>query len=167
SAMPERSGRLEYRTASAPRCCARSCARRSTCSTSAAVASPPAGWSPSSSRCSGNRLPEQPSASGTADTPIMSGSSGALRHKLLSFIAISLSLWLGLGIGNAQAQVSAPELAARAWILVDMTTGQVLAEHNADERYEPASLTKVMTAYVVFRALEDKRISLDQRPPVS
>ena len=88
-------------------------------------------------------------------------------YKLLSFIAISLSLALGFGGGAAQAQVSPPEIAGKAWILVDMTTGQVLAEHNADERYEPASLTKVMTAYVVFRALTDNRISPDQRPPVS
>jgi D-alanyl-D-alanine carboxypeptidase (penicillin-binding protein 5/6) len=88
-------------------------------------------------------------------------------YKLLSFLAISLSMLVGPGHGAAQAQVSPPEIAAKAWILVDMTTGQVLAEHNADERYEPASLTKVMTAYVVFRALADKRISLDQRPPVS
>src|SRR5690606_1621677 len=98
---------------------------------------------------------------------IMSGFRGALMHKLLSSIAIFLSLSIGFGSAPARAQVSPPELAARAWILVDMTTGQVLAEHNADERYEPASLTKVMTAYVVFRALADKRISLDQRPPVS
>jgi len=67
-------------------------------------------------------------------------------HKLLSSIAIFLSLSIGFGSAPARAQVSPPELAARAWILVDMTTGQVLAEHNADERYEPASLTKGMTA---------------------
>src|SRR5690606_4419234 len=100
-------------------------------------------------------------------TPIMSGFRGALMYKLLSFIAISLSLALGFGGGAAQAQVSPPEIAGKAWILVDMATGQVLAEHNADERYEPASLTKVMTAYIVFRALADERISLEQRPPVS
>ncbi|MFA7505573.1 MAG: D-alanyl-D-alanine carboxypeptidase family protein [Burkholderiaceae bacterium] len=88
-------------------------------------------------------------------------------HKLLSFIAIFLSVSLSMGAGTAQAQVSPPEIAAKAWILVDMTTGQVLAEHNADERFEPASLTKVMTAYVVFRSLTEKRIDLDQRPPVS
>ncbi len=88
-------------------------------------------------------------------------------YKLLSFIAISLYLSLGLGAGSAHAQVSPPEIAGKAWILVDMTTGQVLAEHNADERFEPASLTKVMTAYVVFRALNEKRIDLEQRPPVS
>ncbi|MEB2320397.1 MAG: D-alanyl-D-alanine carboxypeptidase [Pseudomonadota bacterium] len=88
-------------------------------------------------------------------------------YKLLSFIVISLFASLGIGTGIAHAQVSPPEIAGKAWILVDMSTGQVLAEHNADERFEPASLTKVMTAYVVFRALTEKRIDPEQRPPVS
>src|SRR5690606_41942180 len=96
----------------------------------------------------------------------MQGFRGALMHKLLSFLILSVSLTLGLG-SAAQAQVSPPEIAGKAWILVDMTTGQVLAEHNADERYEPASLTKVMTAYVVFRALHAQRVTPVQRPPVS
>jgi D-alanyl-D-alanine carboxypeptidase (penicillin-binding protein 5/6) len=48
-----------------------------------------------------------------------------------------------------------------------MTTNQVLAERDADSRFEPASLTKLMTAYEVFQALRDKKVSLDQRLPVS
>jgi len=46
-----------------------------------------------------------------------------------------------------------PLVAAGAWILIDAYTGQVFAENNADTRMEPASLTKIMTAYVVFEAL--------------
>lgn len=46
-----------------------------------------------------------------------------------------------------------PQVAAGAWVLIDASTGQVFAENNADTRMEPASLTKIMTAYVVFDAL--------------
>ncbi len=48
---------------------------------------------------------------------------------------------------------AAPEVGAKAYILVDHFSGRVLAENNADQRLEPASLTKIMTAYVVFREL--------------
>jgi D-alanyl-D-alanine carboxypeptidase (penicillin-binding protein 5/6) len=67
----------------------------------------------------------------------------------------------------ARAQVPAPEIAARSWLLMDMTTHTVLYSQNPDERAEPASLTKLMTAYVVFDWLKQKRLTLTQRPPVS
>ena len=60
-----------------------------------------------------------------------------------------------------------PPIAARAWLLVDFASGQSIAAHNADERVEPASLTKLMTAYLVFDALRKKAIALDQIAPVS
>ncbi len=60
-----------------------------------------------------------------------------------------------------------PPLAARAWILIDQTTGQTLAAHHPEQRVEPASLTKIMTAYVVYAALRDGRIKRDQVVPVS
>ncbi|WP_026640753.1 D-alanyl-D-alanine carboxypeptidase family protein [Bordetella petrii] len=63
--------------------------------------------------------------------------------------------------------VPAPTIAARAWITVDVTSGQVLAASNPDTQIEPASLTKIMTAYVVFNALKEKRITLEQQVPVS
>ncbi len=73
-----------------------------------------------------------------------------------------------LGVFNAQAQApQAPEIAARAYLLVDVTAQQVLAEIDADKPVEPASLTKLMTAYVVFDALKSKKIRLDQTLPVS
>jgi D-alanyl-D-alanine carboxypeptidase (penicillin-binding protein 5/6) len=61
----------------------------------------------------------------------------------------------------------APALEARAWLLVDSLSGRALAERNADSRVEPASLTKLMTAYLVFNALRDGHLSLDQTVPVS
>jgi D-alanyl-D-alanine carboxypeptidase (penicillin-binding protein 5/6) len=61
----------------------------------------------------------------------------------------------------------APQIAAKSWLLVDVTTGQLLAASEPDMRVEPASLTKLMTAYLVFNAVKEKKLALDARPPVS
>ncbi len=53
----------------------------------------------------------------------------------------------------AEQTVEAPSVDARAWILMDYASGKVLAEGNADEKLDPASLTKIMTSYVVGQAL--------------
>ncbi len=55
-----------------------------------------------------------------------------------------------------------PVIEARNWILVDFASGQSLAESNADQRVEPASLTKLMSAYVVFAALRDGRLKMNE-----
>ncbi|MCU0969857.1 MAG: D-alanyl-D-alanine carboxypeptidase [Rubrivivax sp.] len=60
-----------------------------------------------------------------------------------------------------------PEIAARQYILVDVSSGQVLAEREADARADPASLTKLMTAYLVFNAIRDRKLALDQPVAVS
>lgn len=60
-----------------------------------------------------------------------------------------------------------PEIAARQYLLIDLASNQVLAERDADAQAEPASLTKLMTAYVVFNAIRDKKLSLEQKLPVS
>ncbi|MBV4365368.1 serine-type D-Ala-D-Ala carboxypeptidase DacD [Erwinia phyllosphaerae] len=54
-----------------------------------------------------------------------------------------------------------PAIDAASWVLMDATTGQVLTQGNADERRNPASLTKLMTGYVVDRAIDSKRITRD------
>ncbi len=61
----------------------------------------------------------------------------------------------------------APRVMGKAWILGDVTSGQVLLAEKADERIEPASLTKLMTAYLVFNAIRDKKLTLEQQVPVS
>jgi serine-type D-Ala-D-Ala carboxypeptidase (penicillin-binding protein 5/6) len=72
------------------------------------------------------------------------------------------------GTVNALAQApQPPELAARQYILLDLASNQVLAERDADAPADTASLTKLMTAYLVFNALRDKKISLEQTLPVS
>ena len=71
-------------------------------------------------------------------------------------------------VSNAFAQApQPPEVAARQYILIDLASSQVLAERDADARAEPASLTKLMTAYLVFNALRDKKLTLTQTVPVS
>ncbi len=60
-----------------------------------------------------------------------------------------------------------PTLAAKSWLLLEMGSGQVLTAEKPDERIEPASLTKLMTAYLTFAALRQKTIALDQPVPVS
>ncbi|MCD6663557.1 MAG: D-alanyl-D-alanine carboxypeptidase family protein [Comamonas sp.] len=68
----------------------------------------------------------------------------------------------------ASAQLPAPpEIAARNYLLMDLTSGQVLASRDVDAQIEPASLTKLMTSYLVFDALRAKKITLEQRLPVS
>jgi serine-type D-Ala-D-Ala carboxypeptidase (penicillin-binding protein 5/6) len=62
---------------------------------------------------------------------------------------------------------AAPQVNARGYYLMDFTSGQVLAEINADQRLEPASLTKLMSAYAVFHALKDGRIKMDDQVRVS
>lgn len=66
-----------------------------------------------------------------------------------------------LAMSTAQAQKlipAAPDLAAKAWILVDAQTGHVLIEHNADQQLPPASLAKMMTTYIVSNEIEAQRL---------
>ena len=68
---------------------------------------------------------------------------------------------------HAQSTVTMPPVAARAWLLLDHGSGQVLGQENADERVEPASLTKLMTAYLSFSALRQGVLKPDQIITVS
>ncbi|MES2770721.1 MAG: D-alanyl-D-alanine carboxypeptidase family protein [Pseudomonadota bacterium] len=68
---------------------------------------------------------------------------------------------------SAQQLPTPPALAAKSWLLTEFSSGQVLASQAADERLEPASLTKLMTAYLSFAALKQGTIKLDQLLPVS
>lgn len=79
-----------------------------------------------------------------------------------------LAPWLFLFCLAAAAQVpQPPEIAARSYLLMDVSADQVLAAREPDTPVEPASLTKLMTAYLVFDALRAKKITLEQRLPVS
>jgi len=86
--------------------------------------------------------------------------------KPLLALLVAASTTLACLCARAQAP-QPPEIAARQYLLLDVTTGQVLAERDADAPTDPASLTKLMTAYVVFGALRDKKLTLEQQVPVS
>jgi len=60
-----------------------------------------------------------------------------------------------------------PEVAAKNYLLVDVASGKVLAEKNADEKIEPASITKLMTAFVVYKEMEAGRLSMDDIVTIS
>ncbi len=81
-------------------------------------------------------------------------------------LSLLLMLWSVLP-AQAQSGPQAPALAARSWLLLDFSSGQELAGVNTSERVEPASLTKLMTAYLSFAALKQGTLKLDQVVPVS
>jgi D-alanyl-D-alanine carboxypeptidase (penicillin-binding protein 5/6) len=60
-----------------------------------------------------------------------------------------------------------PVLKASSWVLVDQQSGQVIAGHRANDAVEPASITKLMTAYAVFQALREGKLKLDTAVPIS
>jgi D-alanyl-D-alanine carboxypeptidase (penicillin-binding protein 5/6) len=80
---------------------------------------------------------------------------------------IAFLLALPLALSSFAQAPQPPEIAAREYILMDLSSGQTLAEREADAPADPASLTKLMTAYVVFNALRDKKLTLEQTLPVS
>ncbi len=88
-----------------------------------------------------------------------------MKRLLASLFASVLTLTASLPT-HAQAP-QPPDVAAKSYLLLDMTSNQVLAAREPDARIDPASLTKLMTAYVVFGAIRDKKLALDQVLPIS
>jgi D-alanyl-D-alanine carboxypeptidase (penicillin-binding protein 5/6) len=82
--------------------------------------------------------------------------------KFLSLLGLAAAGFSAFG----QA-LPAPEIAAREYLLIDMNAGQVLAERGADISADPASLTSLMTAYLVFVQLKEHKLSLEQKVAVS
>jgi len=95
-----------------------------------------------------------------------SSRNARLRIRLAALLLLLSMLALLLPAAGAQ-QVPVPTIAARSWLLLDVTSGQMIAAQEPDMRIEPASLTKLMTAHLVFNAIQEKRLALDARPPVS
>lgn len=79
---------------------------------------------------------------------------------LRRWVAGSALLLVAVPMVHAEQAPGAPEIDAKAWILMDYASGKVLAEGNADEKLDPASLTKIMTSYVVGQALKSGKIQL-------
>jgi len=82
-------------------------------------------------------------------------------RSVLFFLAL-----IATGLSHGQTP-QPPTVAAKSWLLHDYASGQVLAAYGPDERAEPASLTKLMTAYLTFAALKQKTLTLEQTVPVS
>ena len=91
----------------------------------------------------------------------------AIRALLaLTFFVFSLA-WAPLQAHAQSPAPEAPEVAAKAYLLIDVTANQILASRDLDMPVEPASLTKLMSAYLVFDALKSKKIDLKQTLSVS
>jgi serine-type D-Ala-D-Ala carboxypeptidase (penicillin-binding protein 5/6) len=89
----------------------------------------------------------------------MSRSSAAL----LALAALALATAAGAAVPTPPA----PDLDAGSYILIDSRTGDVIVQKNADQRMQPASLTKLLTAYIVFSALKDGRLKLEDPVTIS
>jgi D-alanyl-D-alanine carboxypeptidase (penicillin-binding protein 5/6) len=90
------------------------------------------------------------------------------RSRLISSLAFASVLGIVTLCARAAVPIpKPPAIDAGAYVLVDYQSGRVLASHRADVQSEPASITKLMTAYVVFDALREKRLSLDEEVLVS
>jgi serine-type D-Ala-D-Ala carboxypeptidase (penicillin-binding protein 5/6) len=83
-----------------------------------------------------------------------------LRHLLAAFA-------LALPALAAAQNLTLPPLSSKSWLILDVTANHLIAAQAQTDRVEPASLTKLMTAYLTFQALKQKRIQLDQIAPVS
>lgn len=94
-----------------------------------------------------------------------------LSTRALAGIAISLfcaqAFGQVAGSGSAMLMPSPPQLAASSYLLLDAHTGKVIVEHNADQQLPPASLTKIMTSYIVSSELTKGSIRADDKVPVS
>ncbi|MBN1237256.1 MAG: D-alanyl-D-alanine carboxypeptidase [Gammaproteobacteria bacterium] len=85
----------------------------------------------------------------------------------LAAAALIAAVSIGRAEPAAETPPPPPDVAAKAWYLADFRTGTVLAQSGADAPLPPASLTKLMTAYIVFDAIAAGRLSLDERVRVS
>src|SRR5690242_12715742 len=89
--------------------------------------------------------------------------------RFFSFLFAALLALCAFVASSAHAQLMppSPTVAARAWLLIDHGSWQTLAAANQDERIEPASLTKLMTAYIAFGAIKQGILKRDQQIAVS
>ncbi|MCK5888878.1 MAG: D-alanyl-D-alanine carboxypeptidase [Methylococcales bacterium] len=87
-----------------------------------------------------------------------------------NFSIFLLALFVFLGTASAENKIlipAAPTVAAKSFILLDFHSGKVLTETDADVKLSPASLTKIMTVYVIFRELKSGHLTLDEKVTIS
>ncbi len=90
-----------------------------------------------------------------------------MRYLKCSFPLVFAFPLLFVSIAQAADIPPPPSLAAKAYVLRDFNSNQIMAQHAEDERVEPASLTKLMTAYLAFKAIKNGHLQLAQTLPVS
>ena len=100
-------------------------------------------------------------------TVIMSFLKVSLLNKRTAAVVVALLLSLSASLASAAPLPSPPLLSANSYLLFDHKSGEVLAAKDPDKRIEPASLTKMMTAYIVATELKRGSISLDEPVTVS
>ncbi len=88
------------------------------------------------------------------------------RSLVLNTLLALLLLW-SFSASAARPIPAAPKIAASGYLLIDFDSGKALAEKNADQPLEPASLTKIMTAYVIFREIAEGNINLSEEVLIS
>ena len=87
--------------------------------------------------------------------------------RLIELVALACVSFAAHAVSAAVPIPKPPSIDARAYVLIDFQSGRVLADYKADVQSEPASITKLMTGYGVFRALREKRLSLNDSVTIS
>lgn len=90
--------------------------------------------------------------------------------EMPKYLIFFITLLVFTHTANAENTIlipAAPSVAAKSYVLLDFNSGKVIAEKNADMRLAPASLTKIMTVYVVFRELKSGHLTLDEKVTIS
>ncbi len=90
-----------------------------------------------------------------------------MSHRQSSALTILSLIFFSVSYAAPMPSPAAPIIGAKSFLLIDSKTGHEIAELNADESLAPASLTKLMTAYVVFNALKQEQITLDEEVTIS
>ncbi len=90
-----------------------------------------------------------------------------MRNSMIIIVLLLLAGFSSQLLANPKLVPAAPDIPAKAYLLIDQQSGYILASRNRDERIEPASLTKLMTAYVVFYEIQSGSISLEDQVKIS
>ena len=86
---------------------------------------------------------------------------------IFMFLLMAMLTSFQFSVNAAMPVPAPPQVAAKNYLLIDFDSGRILAEKDADDQIEPASITKLMTSYVVYNELEAGRLSLDELVPIS
>jgi len=90
-----------------------------------------------------------------------------MKRRWTACCGAALLLWSAAAAAVGDWAPRAPDFPVKSYLLMDYHSGAILAEKDAGEPFEPASITKLMTAYVVYRALADQLVAMDDRVRIS